>query len=141
MFDKVVELRNKYEAELERLRAEIRGNTEVRTEFASKFQWFFENNPTLDKFSFTGSIPYFNDGEPCVFGLGGVEVLEVDSYGDTEWTDYSENDSLNQDLCKIAAFLDGNIGDDALQFLFGDNFRVIIHRDGTLEEEDYHCGY
>jgi len=142
MLDTLIQMRNEYNAALRQLQEHIRNNTEIQTQFAQQFAWFFESHPDVSKLSFTGSIPYFNDGEPCVFGLGEVEIPEPGPFESEDWTGWVEdNEHLNGDLCKIANFLVSELGEETLQFIFGNNFRVIIHRNGTLETEDYSCGH
>jgi hypothetical protein len=57
----------------------------VSTEGASCFNYifdeFFSLNPEVEKISWTQYTPYFNDGSPCVFGVG---ELVVTLFGDTQ---------------------------------------------------------
>lgn len=39
--------------------------------FAPIFKEFFKNNPTVDAIQWQQYAPYFNDGDPCVFGIHG----------------------------------------------------------------------
>jgi hypothetical protein len=43
------------------------------------FRDFFVANPDIKAISFVGYIPGFNDGDPCVFGLGEVNFAGPDA--------------------------------------------------------------
>lgn len=60
------------------------------------------NDPGIDSFGWTQYTPYFNDGEPCVFGVGEVWVKPVgegeekadENEDDEEYEDEEENERL-----------------------------------------------
>lgn len=58
--------------------AEIR--TKFKEAFKSQFKditkQFFEENPEIKCITWSQFTPYFNDGEPCVFGVGEVKFLK-----------------------------------------------------------------
>src|SRR5690606_15518821 len=41
---------------------------------SSKFKETFEKHPELEAIYFTAFTPYFNDGDPCVYGIGWLEI-------------------------------------------------------------------
>ncbi len=55
------------------------------------FGSFFESNPDIKAVSFVGYIPGFNDGDPCVFGLGEVNFAGPDATLE-EIPDYEADD-------------------------------------------------
>src|SRR6267154_5517989 len=63
------------------------------------FKEFFDSNPDIDKITWTQYTPYFNDGDPCVFGVqemyftlakDEVDISELD-YPDEEYRCYSDS--------------------------------------------------
>lgn len=82
----------------------------------------FETYPDIKGFCWNQYTPYFNDGEPCVFGWTGDFYLFNDD-GDDEY--------CNQTL--IINFL-ANVEDDELYELFGDHAQIIVKRDGIVVE-------
>lgn len=55
------------------------------------FKSFFEDNPDIKAISFVGYIPGFNDGDPCVFGLGEINFAGPDAELD-EIPDYEADE-------------------------------------------------
>lgn len=56
------------------------------------FGSFFESNPDIKAVSFVGYIPGFNDGDPCVFGLGEINFAKEEADLDEETPEYSADD-------------------------------------------------
>lgn len=68
--DELLKLKEEYQ---KRVREEGEGVLKLM------FKDFFESNPQIDSVRWTQYTPYFNDGEPCEFGVGdaGVKVKDV----------------------------------------------------------------
>jgi hypothetical protein len=63
--DKILKLKSDYQ---KKVREE--GEVILKEMFAD----FFANNPDVNSLRFEAYTPYFNDGEPCVFGVNEVRV-------------------------------------------------------------------
>lgn len=131
------------------------------SELHGMIKFVFEKVPYLKEINWVQYTPYFNDGEPCVFGkhdpqfifvaidaeTGDDEEFEVDFWGNSSTTTFfnekydvaeikafqptPEQDEL---LLKVALFLtslDENICQEAFR-----EGKVVITKDG-LEVEDY----
>lgn len=87
------------QADLEAIKAEYDAKVEeIRDNGLVKiFNDFFASNPDIQAISFIGYIPGFNDGDPCVFGMGEVNFAtqkadlsdyipgyESENYGDPD---------------------------------------------------------
>ena len=46
--------------------------TEAQKLFKETTKEFFDKNPDITAFTWVQYTPYFNDGEPCEFGVGDV---------------------------------------------------------------------
>lgn len=117
----------------------------------------FEKHPKLNSFGWKQYTPYWNDGEPCTFGLGQVEEIngyEDNSYdsspnqdeggeGYNPWNNISiswkkivgnpEADSMVKDL---NGFID-QFPLEVMEALFGDHSSVKIYRNGKVERQNY----
>ena len=86
--------------------------------------------------------PYFNDGDPCIFGLHGMYVKikwEKEDTGDLEdgyrYAGGGPNEGrFGKDVGAFEEALDFNT--DALQAVFGDHVQVTATRD-KIDIEDY----
>lgn len=131
--------------------------------FKDVFMEYFEKNQDIQAVAFVGYIPGFNDGDPCVFGLGEVnfatfdadlsaDIPEWECYGDEHpgWLEISpaaprywsgswkENPDYDEDAVAIVKFIYNN--EEVMNELFGDNFKVVITREG-IHVYDFDCGY
>lgn len=72
-FTNLIQTKAAFEAARQKL------NEDFKQSIATIFQSFFAANPEVYAFAWTQYTPYFNDGEPCEFG-----VNEIYAYNDTE---------------------------------------------------------
>lgn len=94
----------------------------------------FADYPELNKFSFTGYVPGYNDGEECTFTLG-TDYPEIN---EDESEDHSSE--VNRQLSDIVTEYLNILPEEFYQSHFGNNFRVVATREGVNVEE-YDCGY
>jgi hypothetical protein len=109
----------------------------------------FEACPQLLAYRWTQYTPHFNDGDPCTFrayvhsykveGFKGWD--EPSRYDDDEeesdWSSYTlakESPSF-ADARELADRIVNQYG--MLQSLFGDGYMVTVHKDGTIDVEEY----
>ena len=110
----------------------------------------FDAHPEVTGIRWSQYTPYFNDGEPCVFGRNGLEATvvsgpEADADEDSEeWQEvYSYNgfkvpDGFSSEAWSALVDLDKSLSgmEDVLEDAFGDHVRVFVTRDG-IEIEEY----
>lgn len=130
-------------------------------DFVAALDKLFESFPDVEKVRWTQYTPSFNDGDPCVFGVGEVRVKLVG--GDEEAGGYEDGFLDNYDVCRhyggewnwqdkasnhpLAVLLDAEFDygaldkyEDALEDAFGDPAEVTATREGFYVEY-YDCGY
>lgn len=111
------------------------------------FKKLFEDFPSIKAVGWTQYTPYFNDGEPCEFGLGEPYVCKSDG------VDFAEVRSLyDEDVFKDKYSLDGNDAEakaairwieraalsEVFESAFGDHVMVIATPDGFHVSEYDH---
>lgn len=87
----------------------------------------FDENPELKSFGFKGYIPFFNDGDECVFSvhIDEPDINGVDGY-DISYED--PHKGLQALQSKVNEFLSA-FDEDFYQKIFGDHFQVVIKAD------------
>lgn len=116
---------------------------------AALFKAFFEEYPAVKAVGWTQYTPYFNDGEPCVFGVGepylttkSGDFSEMSSLYDDEddesgycfKSDYYLKGPLKTAIGRLAASMDNDIFESA----FGDHVLVIATPAGFHVNEYNH---
>lgn len=102
----------------------------------------------LSSIVITGYIPYFNDGEPCSFWLlppqvefGAYPGYEVEDFefGDWRWEDdqFKElvPEKVYEDVAQEIHDKFSLLGQDLMNTIFGDHFRLTISPTGMDTEE------
>lgn len=107
----------------------------------------FEQHPKLLAFGWRQYTPYFNDSDPCVFGVNEPAVLMEDDeecdIEDNYWLYirnrfYGEKKESEAGKAQKAVHQFINIfPEEILKSTFGDHMKIVVHRDGRLEEEEY----
>jgi hypothetical protein len=122
--------------------------------FADGSKTFFEEHPTIESFGWAQYTPYFNDGDPCYFGVNrdreAVFVNDVRGYDvDTgvAWPGYNAPQAQKDAYVKAVdeALVDYQavedflsvFSEDDLEEMFGDHIKVTVYRDGRCETTDY----
>ncbi len=128
---------NEIKVEVTRLQTELKAK-QIQL-FDEVKKRLFDENPKLESFGFNGYIPYFNDGDECVFrsnhsypDVNGVNYDEF-HYGSRFKGPVSkeEMDVLGKAVNDVL----GNFDDSFYQDVFGDHFRVVFTRTNTEVEE------
>lgn len=132
---------------IETKRKELRDiiKAEGEKEIKATLRELFVEHPTLEAIRWRQYTPYFNDGEPCIFGVHGVyfKVVNVPKnegdYEDGFVDSYSSKRfKLDSNIVKaVGAFEDAiQTIDKGMEDIFGDHVSVTCTRDG-IEVEDY----
>lgn len=141
-----MEAMNGLKAKMEEIKQEM---VKVAKEgLAVEFKKFFESWPEVEAIRWAQYTPYFNDGEPCVFGVNNATVKLVGDEDDGEYGDgfndeyhfhnyktgekrkgYEEMQALNGAIHACS---------EVMQVLFGDHCQVTIWRNKPeAEVEEY----
>ncbi len=125
-------------AEMTKLQSEL---TETQTKLFDETKVrIFNENPELISFGFKGYIPYFNDGDECVFSSSHkYPVINSFDTDRGEWQDEEGADNLTDEQRDVLAekVIDAlSIFEDKFfQNIFGDHFRVTFTRTQTEVDE------
>jgi hypothetical protein len=108
----------------------------------STFKELFENNEKLESIEIRGYVPYFNDGDACVFGMGYPTVTYNGEEHDGAYSvkyDLEKGKITSEDAAKATAVFDKleemEQLEDAFQQIFGDHFIITATKDGVEVEE------
>jgi|ERR1044072_1039248 hypothetical protein len=103
------------------------------------FADIFAAHPNVNTLAWPQYTPYFNDGDPCEFGVRAyAERIEVNGYSEYE-QDNEDLDLTEEEFDEIVAKVEDFVNifdDDDLQAAYGEGL-VIINRDGTTETDYY----
>ena len=137
---------------IEQLSKEIRNNFQDALKEAA--QEIFDKYPKLQEFSWIQYTPYFNDGEPCEFGVRATDEMgyvydtytnepydrachwqtkELKEEAAVVFANKKEAEKLEKDLSEFGSLLYSF--ENHLQSVLGEG-RVVVTRDG-VEVEDY----
>lgn len=105
------------------------------------------NDPTCAEFAWNQYTPYFNDGDPCEFGIHGVFAMppinnDVEEYSDDRW-DYevygrSKDGKFSPAVLALCEAVEGGAFDNVLLEHFGDHAEVALKADGFHVEFTEH---
>lgn len=112
---------------------------------------FMEQNPKVISLRWTQYTPYFNDGEPCEFGINTpqVQLLDApDNAGDRKdgfqeaWDIAYEAKNAKQTkppICDALEELEGSFNglESSMKAVFGDHVQVTVGRDCVANIEEY----
>jgi hypothetical protein len=147
LFDELFALKKAYDDKLEE------GGEDALKE---AFKELFDKHPRLESVIWAQYTPYFNDGDPCYFGVHDFDPVvseaedadedeEEEEYGDTDYSygerTYALKKSGDKELEAIAeavSDLNGDIPDDVLEHVFGDHCKIIATREGFEVREYSH---
>jgi len=98
----------------------------------------FEANPKLESFGWQQYTPYFNDGDPCVFSVY-ADYPAINGYDYNhdkgELTGVTEEEA--EELRKLVGSFLNEVPNDIMESMFGDHVSVTVHRDGSVDTEEY----
>lgn len=106
------------------------------------FASILRRHPDVECVSWVQYTPYFNDGDACVFSVGGFCIVPKDEESDWQWEAYGAWDAdskVSEDAYNElrAAWMEIN-STDLLEAFFGDHVRVTITRAGGEVDEYEH---
>jgi hypothetical protein len=120
--------------------------TEVVAQFEDSlkyiFKLIFEEYQDVERIVWVQYTPYFNDGDPCVFGYRSLDVYpfgfsetqeaQEEGLDGTNWYgDYSPTDKYPLLTQMDNIFQES---EDLLLFMFGDHVQITVTRDGLTVE-------
>lgn len=131
--------------------------------FSDATKELFIQYPTLQAFSFTQYTPYFCDGDTCYFGVNadepGLQFEDMDeiehTYDVSKVEDYAKwhnghaapehvvnhpfnaNRELTNEMESAISEFVNAIEESVMEDMFGDHVEVIVHRDGSVDVEEY----
>lgn len=87
----------------------------------------FAADEKLTGISWTQYIPYFNDGDECIFGIQGIAILGENEDGDEEeyWEGYYQGSAREI----VSLFYEMLYTCDDLENVFGSHAKISIDRD------------
>ncbi len=128
--------------------AQARVKAEGQAALKEAFGELFAANPSLKSVKWRQYTPYFNDGDPCEFGVHDFHVLadglEKTKYADKEGfveDTYDMNDeqkTLAEPLLSAARALSRLVPRDVMLAAFGDHVKVAATREGFAVTEYEH---
>lgn len=138
VFEKFSVLRKELEA------AKNEARTRGSGLFKEGVQVFFEEYPQIKSFSWTQYTPYFNDGEPCVFGVNKnyyVKLNNGEPLEDVWFSNYKKKNNEHDFENQIAEFLDKifeTLPEEVFLDLFGDHAEITVSKEEIIVEEYDH---
>ena len=107
----------------------------LKKDFKAIITKLFEENSELKAIVWEQYTPYFNDGDPCNFGL--TEVVFTNATGDDlDDISYGSYDGENEDVCvfseynEVERLMTSSGMEDVMLATFGDHVRVVATREG-----------
>jgi len=103
------DIKAKFEELLEKQRA-LRSEFQVAAQamFKETFKEFWELNPAIKTVRWVQYTPYFNDGEPCVFGVGDVYFSNIEGEELENLSHYGEYEGEDETLWSESSYAFGN---------------------------------
>lgn len=116
---------------------------------SAAFQEAFEKHPDITAIYWTQYAPYFNDGEPCYFGVDDFYITNVK---DLERVDFRREDIEDEEegefvkylgkgykyINDIEVFAHSSIGTDIFEDLYGDSVSVLVTPEGVTVSDYEH---
>jgi hypothetical protein len=134
--DELVKAKADYDAKIK-----ADGEAAIKAELAA----LFERHPKLLGIKWTQYTPYFNDGEPCTFGIHEPDVVIEGCRDESAWAiKYYANDrgygpdvlAIGEDIAKFYHAIQQV--SDAMEAAFGDHAEITVTRDGITVDEYSH---
>lgn len=121
--------------ELNRIRATARTESSaLATEFINLLIPRM-NKVGCKKVVITAYTPYFNDGDPCEYGICSVEGFKSEDFDDYQnFYDYPDETLSWEEMRDITSFIEG--AQEIFELIFGEGL-FVISADGSFHEEEY----
>jgi hypothetical protein len=113
------------------------------------FRAFFAANPLVGAVHWAQYTPHFNDGDPCTFGVGELMLKPIED-DEEQNEDDDEDDEDYYNGCTPSWKATGalkeayeglreltRLPNEIFETAFGDHVKVTVHRDETVEVDDY----
>lgn len=126
----------------------------ARNAFMGELKKVFANHPELKVMTWTQYTPYFNDGDTCTFDVNSAHVSNYESVSPWgEWDDEEEDEpddffvidlgygreaNRYPVLKELNKFMQSQLGNDVLEFAFGDHVQVKVTATGIDVSEYDH---
>ena len=140
LFDELTALKEAYDTKLEE---------EGEEALKELFKEFFDKHPRAEAVHWRQYTPYFNDGDPCYFRVGEMnlhlndeleEDEEYEDYDDEGHGSYTLSQSDDEELKSMGKDFEDieNLPEDVLEYVFGDHVTIIATREGfKISEYDH----
>ena len=148
MSDKIEQLVSEYN----KMKEEFQKKAQAA--FKEVFKEFWEQHPNVKAVVWHQYTPYFNDGEPCYFGVGELSGLSqvsydqwvedggwAEEYGLSPYNKPTEEDNITEEEVKSAYEALNQLQklpDDIYLDMFGDHVQIIATPSGFEVEEFSH---
>lgn len=120
-------------AQMASIRAEM--TTKAKAALEEQAKAIFAKYPELETFGWTQYTPYFNDGDPCVFGaIVDYPYINDDDSGFARADGKRWEERAMWDVAEFLRVLDN----DTFRDMFGDHALVTVSRDGVTVKEYSH---
>jgi hypothetical protein len=111
-------------------------------EFSEKYVYLFEDifqkYPELKSFSFPAYIPYFNDGNECVFTVHDVQYINgIDIYDYDELTNGLFSKGAMKKAIEEIDAINYKLDSSIFQATFGDHSLITVGRNMTVDIDYY----
>lgn len=130
----------------------------AQEKFKEVFKEFWNENPGINSVVWTQYAPYFNDGDPCVFGIHSLtfsNATEPDDISNLRWEEYDgetegiwgcgnwgiekiakKHQGVNPESTKIlSTFIHSDPMEGVLEGMFGSDNRIVATREGFTSED------
>lgn len=125
--------------------------TQAKNAFMAELKDFFARNQDIKAIVWTQYTPYFNDGDTCEFRVNDIcasNYEDVSHYGEWESEDPTPADLMvyesygrpgyTRELRELNDFMQSNLGEEVLQFAFGDHVSIRVTANGITIDEYEH---
>ena len=100
------------------------------------FKDYFDTHPEIYGIRWDQFVPYFNDGDACTFGLGGVASYKTKKAFDVGTSAYDDDNEDIQDCYNEEPHTSLQYIEDILEVVFGEHAQVAVTRT-SIESEEY----
>lgn len=127
-------------------------SVKMQGEFKKMVTEFFDACPDVKSIVWVQYTPYFNDGSPCVFGIGDVTFSNADPENVSPWGELEDEEEglwaasygykeylaePQAEYCDKFSRMVNQL-DGVMQEMFGDHVRINVTREGFDVEEYIH---
>lgn len=124
---------------------------EAKNAFLAELKSIFTRHPEIKVITWVQYTPYFNDGDACEFSIGEINAAnyeDISHYGEWEgedeepadlkvFTEWRSNYKI-QDLDDLIKFMQSSLGEEILEFAFGDHVSVRVTPSGvSIDDYDH----